>query len=259
MKILGLLNSNVYGGDGNIPQQDLFPSRMAPIMAERIGEPVSVATRAVWPTPTLPAAVARWMAAEDPDLVIFSVQSYWFLYESIPARLQRQFGAPGRVVGSWGLKAAATPWLAHNAGFRWSRDRFQRMFPGRPHFEPGEVIDVARRAISVMVRDEGAYVAVTGPGGGYEWAADDRVRVEHERRRRQVDEALAEFCRSLHVEYWPARAARPATAERSSLQRDGLHLDAEGHRQHASRHLEVAVELCRRAQAHMAASAGVRS
>jgi hypothetical protein len=230
---------------------------MAPMLAERLGEPVDVATRAIWPTSRLPSLVQEWMTEEAPDLAMFSVQSYWFLYESMPARFRR-FGAAGRLLSAFALRAAATPWLAHNAIFRWGRRTLQRIVHGRPHFEPAEVIAVATRSIGAMLQHEGAYVVVVGPSGGNDWAADNAARVRMERRRKVVDDAMSEFCRARHIEYWAPSMFANNAAQPRSLQGDGIHLDREGHRQMASRYLDLVGGLCERARAHHATT-GARS
>lgn len=256
MKILGLLNSNVRGGDASIPREDLFPGRLAGPLSKALGEPVEITARALWPTPRLPGLVERWTRELRPELVVFSVPSFWFLYESAPVRLERRLGAPGRAISSAALRAAATPWLAHNAPFRWGRERARQVIGGDSWFEPAEVVDAARGVIQAALRAEGTYVIVFGPSGGDQWARDDAGRERLARRRDEVDRALAEFCRQRHVEYWDQKKKAAIRDPRpQSLQGDGLHLDREGHRRTAEHQFGLALGMVNRALAHARAGA----
>ncbi len=150
------------------------------------------------------------------------------------------------------MRAAATPWLAHNAIFQAARLRLQRYVSGRPHFTPEEVIDRSLRTIGALLRHESAYVVVVGPSGGHDWAGDEAARRRMEVRRAKVEPAVAAYCADRHIEYWPPSTFDSQRALPRSLQGDGLHLDAEGHRQTAERYFEMSLELCRRAIAHHA-------
>jgi hypothetical protein len=250
VKILALLTSDVHGGDARIAASALFPSLMQDALSEALGEPVEIAARAVWPKPNLPQVVDGWMHAVEPDLVMLSVSSFWFLYESVPLRL-RKFGRPGEIVDRACRTAAATPWLAHNRPFQALRRTVQRGVGGRAHFEPGEVIKTCQLAIRSILQREGAYLVVVGPAGGDEWATDAAAARRIRERRQHVHDAMQVFCRSLHVEYWDAGVvSKMADPQPASRQGDQLHLDEQGHKRLAEYYLDASVQLCRRAQAH---------
>jgi len=252
MRILGLLNSNVHGGPANLPREELFPSAMQAPLGKAIGEPVEVTARAIWPTPALPAAVAKWMDEVNPELVVFPIGSFWFLYESTPVRIERRLGGPGHWINRRAQRVAATPWLAHNSAFQWSRKKTQRALGGDAWFEPEDVVAVAKEVIRTVLRYEGSYLVVMGPGGGQKWAADDGARERLARRQELVDDALARFCAELKVEYWDRNRKKvelPPSGG-SSLQGDDLHLDVEGHRQTASRYFEFSRAMVERALEH---------
>ena len=251
MKILGLLNSNVSAGDADIPKQDLFPARMQQALARALGQEVEVDARNVWPTPRLPELTAGWVREFEPDLVVFSVTGFWFLYESTPVRLERKLGWPGRAIGKVSREAAARPWLAHNRAFQWSRRATQNAIGGQSWFTPDEVIDVSRKVILATLRRESTYIVVFGPSGGEKWARDEAHREELVARRRRVDDSMSAFCKAHHVEYWgEAKRAQISDPRPSSLQGDDLHLDREGHKRLAEYQFGLALGMVNRALAH---------
>lgn len=254
MKILGLLNSNVHGGDANIPEPELFPERIRKGLERELGELVEIRARAVWPRKSLPTVVDGWMRDFEPDLVVFPISVFWFGYESVPVRLDRQLGPLGRGIAKASLKAAATPWLAHNPVFQSGRRTAQRFVGGRSYFEPEEVIAVSRATIRAILRSEGASLVVLGPSGGEKWSADAASAARIAARKQQVDEAMRAFCRENHVQYLDramllAKANVAPDAAKAPLQGDDLHLNAEGHRQTADRYLQLSLALCREAKA----------
>jgi hypothetical protein len=251
VKILALLSSDVHGGDGHIEQQSLFPALMREPLARALNEPVEVIARPIWPTTDLPRVLDGWMSRYEPDLVMFAVSPFWFLYESLPLRLGRRFGRVGAFGTRVALAVAATPWLAHNRAFQSMRRAVQRRVPGSGYFEPGEVVATSQMAIRAILRREGAYLVVVGPAGGDDWATDARSAQRIAERRAQVNDAMASFCRLLHLEYWDVDGlSKMADPQAKSLQGDRLHLDEAGHKRTAEYYLELSTELCRRAQAH---------
>lgn len=249
MKVLGLLSSDVRGGDARPARETLFPSRMQAPLAERLGEPVEIEARAIWPTPNLPQVAERWVARSEPDLVVVSIGAFWFLYESMPVRLEKQFGPVGRFAAALLLRAAARPRLAHNGPVQSVRRWLQAHIGGSAHFEPEEVIEVARNLIRALLRHERVYLVVTGPSGGDAWATDERGARRIAERRAAVDTAMEEFCKALHVEYWSVgQLSQMRDPRPSSLQGDRLHMDEEGHRRTAERYLDFSEALLRRAR-----------
>ncbi|MGE0597846.1 MAG: hypothetical protein AB7J35_11880 [Dehalococcoidia bacterium] len=257
MKILGLVGSDVHGGNANIPKQDLYPERMVVGLEKALGEGVEVVSRAVWPTPELPALVDRWMREFEPDLVVFSVSGYPFLYESTPVRIERRLGPVGRLIGQTSRKAAAQPRLAHNRTFQWSRKAVQRIIGGEAWFTAKEVSDISKQVISAVLRSESGYIEVFGPSGGEKWSRNHQHLNRLIARRRWVDRELAEFCQAHHVAYWDeARRATIADPKPKALQGDDLHLNKEGHKRMAEYQFDLALGMARRAREHAGASVG---
>ncbi|MGE3076001.1 MAG: hypothetical protein AB7N24_08960 [Dehalococcoidia bacterium] len=257
MKILGLVGSDVHGGNANIAKQDLYPERMRVGLETALGEEVEVVSRAVWPTRELPALVDRWMKEFEPDLVVFSVSGYSFLYESTPVRVERRLGRLGRLIGRTSLRAAAQPRLAHNRPFQWSRRTVQRIIGGEAWFTAKEVSDVSQQVISTVLRSESGYIEVFGPSGGEKWSRNQAHLDRLIARRRRVDRELAAFCQAHHVEYWDeARRATIADPKPKALQGDDLHLNREGHKRMAEYQFNLALGMARRAREHAGASVG---
>lgn len=251
VKILGLLSSNVRGGDARITPSSLFPALMEEPLSKALDETIEIVAREVWPKANLPRVIDGWMNSIEPDLVMFSISTFWFLYESVPLRLERKFGPAGVVIGRASRKAAATPWLAHNRPFQAMRRKLQHNLGGGAYFEPDEVIKTSKAAIRAVLRREGAYLVVVGPSGGDNWATDSASARRIADRRGVVHDAMKAFCRSLHVEYWDIdQLSKMADPRPASLQGDQLHLDETGHRRIAEAYLKAAIELCQRAQAH---------
>ncbi len=112
---------------------------------EETGLPVEQICRVIWPAPGLADLVSRWLERYEPEMVVIHTNSYWFTYASVPAKMGRLFGAPGRAAASLGLRAADRPALAQNAVFRTGRKLVVRTVGG----------DVAIKAVAcVEMMDE---------------------------------------------------------------------------------------------------------
>ena len=223
---------------------------MAGALTKRLGEDVEVVARNVWPTPRLPARVDAWVKELQPELVVYSVTGFWFLYESTPVRLERRLGKPGRMLGKLSREVAARPRLAHNPVFRWTRKQTQKSVGGESWFTADQVAEVSTKVITAVLRNESSYLVVLGPSGGDKWAKDARHLEALRARRQLVDQRVGEFCRAHHVEYWDAdRMASLKDPRGSSLQGDDVHLDAEGHRRVAEHQFAFSFALVKRALA----------
>ena len=114
VKILRLTTSNdtVHSGAG---------SRMdwiAKLGEERLGQPIEIVTKAVWPDARLAAAVERWIEKEQPDVIWMLLQSFWYEYLSVPKKFERKFGRAGKKASDLGLAAADKPVRSNRWAFR---------------------------------------------------------------------------------------------------------------------------------------------
>jgi hypothetical protein len=204
-------------------------------LAAEFGEPVSVVTKAIWPNEGMPAALERWMAAEQPDIVYINVVSFWFAYESVPLKAQRLLGRFGPRAGKAGFRLADSKRFAHNVVFRGIRRFAQATIGGDTHFTPEEVIARVSACLRVALRSEGVVVVVKGPYGRNDHGATAKQRRRNEQRRQQVNAALADLCATLHVRFSSAETPRFAAPGSKGLRiGDGLHATERGHAEMAT-------------------------
>ena len=223
MRILFLVNSNEF-----VPNPDGSPLRAELVQSELASEfqDVEVVAKAAWPTSKLPGVLGGWIEEHRPDIVYINVAEYWSLYESVPLRVQRVFGKLGSPFAKLGLKAADTPWVAHNRFFRTSQRIAQRVIGGDPHFSTDEVVERVMACAHVALRREGTVVVVDGQRGRRKFASTRRSLRRMERRRLEVHRRLQAECGRLHVTYESDETPQWVTVERTTLafQKDGFHL-----------------------------------
>lgn len=199
-------------------------------LAAEFGEPVTVVPKSIWPNEEMPDVLERWLAAEQPDFVYINVITFWFAYESVPLKAQRLLGRFGPAAGKAGFRLADSKRWAHNAVFRRIRRFAQATIGGDTHFTPDEVIDCISACVRVALRSEGAVVAVKGPVARNDHGATRGQRHRNERRRKQVDAALATLCQGLHIDYRGADAPVYTTTPQDGMRvGDGLHSSERGH------------------------------
>lgn len=226
MKILRLGTSEDL--PGRVPENALAYRIVEERLRHATGEPVETVVKAVWPAEALPPIVERWLATVQPDLVYLKVAAFWFAYESVPLKLERMFGRAGKPLAAAGLRAASTPWLAHNGAFRAGRRLAQRTIGGATHFTPDEVVERVGACICSIVRAESVGLAVRGPQAFADFSASDAARARAEQRRQHVHRALRDLCRESRVEYVGFNQPVYRTTARPRLLADDLHRDAAG-------------------------------
>lgn len=229
MNVLFLGNSNDAGQwfEGGKKRHEIIAERLE----QEFGEPVVITVKSLWPNENLPKRVAEWIDKAQPDLVYISMSGYWFLYRSVPLRVQRIMGTMGEGVGKAGFQVAESKRWSHNAAFRALRSALQGTIGGDTHFTPEQVIERMSEVIRTAVRYEGAVVVVKGPHGKKLYAKNRRALAQDERKRRKVHTAMKTLCAQLHVPYEGAET--PVVRDPSYVQGltvgDGLHSTAERH------------------------------
>ncbi|MBK6318175.1 MAG: hypothetical protein IPF51_05255 [Dehalococcoidia bacterium] len=167
-----------------------------------LGEPVEWVVKGVWPTPELPGLVERWVEESQPDLVYVNTGSYWFLYRSVPLRVERLLGrVGGERLGDAGARVAKSKRWAYNAPFRFTRRVLQATIGGDTNFTTQQVIDRMSDCVRIAARAEGAVVVVKGPHGKARLSARKRAFERDERERLKLHKALEDLCAELHVTY----------------------------------------------------------
>lgn len=245
-----LSNSEVVGG-GMLPPEEVWPSLVAPRLTEALGEPVEVFAREIWPDAGLPGTVERWIEREDPDVVVFQVNSFWFLYESVPLRIGRWLGPLGKPFVNASLRAADTPWLTHNAVVRKSRAWAQRHIGGDTHFTTEEVIRVSKETLRMIAKGEARTVAVRAPSRGRSYDYGPKSNLRRQARLAEVRDALSALSKDLHFEFQSGRSPDEPEVKRSVLG-DGVHSDAAGQLVQADKWFGRLLPLCRAAAAEHA-------
>lgn len=234
MKVMILTNSDVNGG-GLLPVAETWPSLIEPRLSEAIGEPVTCFARAPWPTPDLPSIVERWVQQEKPEVAVYGVNSFWYLYESIPLRIGPKLGPFGDRFTRASLRAADSPILAHNRPYRAVRKWAQDHIGGAPHFTTREVIDVSKATIRVLMRDEDRVIMMRVPTRGTNYDYGKRSRAEKPRKIAEVHDALRDFCAQNHLIFGEPAAPRDPEQRKRERAADGVHNNREGQKSSADR------------------------
>jgi len=225
MRVLLLGSSNDEGQwfEGGKKRHELAGEKLE----AELGEPVEFVVKAIWPDEGLSDVVAKWIAKYEPDIVYLNTGSYWFIYRSVPLRLQRLLGKAGPAVGSAGFRFADSKRWAHNAVFRAVRRTAQATIGGDTHFTPEQVIQRITDCIRVSVRQEGIAVVVKGPHGKSTHSLSKRCQARDNRIRLRVHKAFEAACAQHHVAYdgheTPVRLIERRAFGRGTTVGDGLH------------------------------------
>jgi hypothetical protein len=227
MRVLRLATSDDVIRD--VPEQLRSPRIAESVLAAAVGEPVETIARPIWPRPNLPDLVDRWLEQYRPNLVYFTVVPFWYVYESVPVRLERRLGPVGRKLGPVGQRVAGTP-FSNTLLFRALRLAGMRTMGGEPHFSPEQVLEVVSACIRRIVVHEDVALVVIGSTGrrcvSYGWGGVAR----DSGRRATVHEGLSALCSQLHVPYFGGDRLMQTSRWKALLGTDGSHLGVEGQR-----------------------------
>ncbi|MGH7754308.1 MAG: hypothetical protein ACREN5_15995 [Gemmatimonadales bacterium] len=226
MRVLRLSNSEDSAGD--LPPQKR-PWRIAgDVLAAAAGEPVETTVRVVWPDPSLPDLVDRWLDRYGPDMVFLKVNWYWYGYESVPLRLRRRVPVLGRPLAAAGDGTTRITWLARTRGYKAARHLANRVIGGDANFTCDEVIERMQAVIKRIVAREDIILVVKGTGGGRD--AFGALGPYYQRfvpRREYVEGAIEAHCAELGVHY--TSIGRLRTREEADIDRgDGVHKGERG-------------------------------
>lgn len=228
MRILRLATSDDNIED--VPAHLRSPRIAEAVLADALGEPVETIVRAIWPTPNLPDLVEGWIRQHRPDIVYFNVIPFWYVYESVPARVTRRFGRVGRRLGTLGSQVSRTSFASTALG-RCLRNVGLRTIGGDTHFTTSRVIEVAEACIRRIVTHEDVVLVVIGSTGrrctAYGWGGVARDRA----RRVVVHEAVSALCQQLHVPYYGGADLMRANRWRALVGTDRTHLGVDGQRE----------------------------
>lgn len=230
VKVLLLGSSNDEGDwfEGGKKRHEIAAERLE----ADLGEPVEFVVKSIWPNENIATVVEGWMQKYRPDVVYLNTGSYWYLYRSVPLRLQRWLGRFGRPIGAAGFRFADSKRWAHNAVFRSIRALLQDTIGGDTHFTAGEVVERMTECLRVCVRPEGVAVVMKGPHGRDRYTRWKKRFARDEATRLGVHRQLEAACRQLHVTYdgvGEGGVRHQAAYRRGTTVGDGLHGNAIRH------------------------------
>jgi hypothetical protein len=235
VKILRLTTSNdsVHSGSGSRIEW------ISKLGEQRLGEPVEIVSKAVWPDARLAPAVEKWLEKEQPDLVWMLLQSFWYEYLSVPKKFERKFGRAGKKASDIGLTAAGKPVLSNRWAFRAGRTLLQKTVGGDPHFTPGDLYGTVEEVARVALRAEGRQFVVWGPFSYTNYGttrrqerAQDAWRTDLITRVRALSNELHFYFEAPDRPYWQTEPPMP-------LHGDQFHFAAHVQEQMAAREVDV--------------------
>ena len=226
MKILRLGNSeDVSPGIADSERAWYLSARL---IEDAIGEPVETVVRPIWPGHELPGIVDGWINEHQPDMVFMKVTWFWYGYESVPRRIERIFGRPGKPVARAGLKASKNQQLSTNGAFKLSRKLAHRIIGGDTQYHTGQVLEVMEQTIRRVVARENIALLVKGSGTSREKGDGvDGSWAKYSTRREFVEGGVERLCRELHVPYISSPQS-PPSVKRELKVGDGIHLGTPG-------------------------------
>lgn len=235
MKVLRLTNSNdmVITGPGS---RIGWIEQLAP---ERLGEPVELVTKGVWPDARLAPAVEKWIAKEQPDIVWMLVQSFWFEYRSVPKKLERKLGRVGKVASEAGFKAAEVSWLARTRPFRAGRRLLQQTIGGDPHFTVPDLYRAVEEVARVSLRSEGRQFIAWGPFSYNNYGTTRRQTREALAWRTDLISRIRALATELHFAYEASDLPYWQTEPPIRLHDDHFHYARDEQRALAEREVEM--------------------
>lgn len=191
------------------------------MLAAASGEAVETINRSIWPSPQLPDIIDGWMERYRPDLVMFHVNGFWYLYPSVPLKLERTLGRFGRPLARAGFKAGSTRWIATTRAFHWARRLALRTVGGAYYFTPDEVIQNVEACVRRIVAHENIGLVLRGNLVGWPDGEQSREAAVHS--------ALANLARELHVHFLARDWRTPTPARELYSSGDRMHSNSAVH------------------------------
>ncbi len=145
--------------------------KTARLLEAATGETVEIIPRVIWPSAQLPDIIDGWMERYSPDIVLFQINGFWYLYASVPLLFERKLGRVGKQISRAGLRAGRTPWIVKTRVFHFGRRVALRTIGGAHYFTPAEVCEIVEACLRRIVRHEGAGLIVQGQFAPSTWAA----------------------------------------------------------------------------------------
>jgi hypothetical protein len=129
-----------------------------------------------------------------------------------------------------GRAAAARRWPGEWRAFKLLRTLALRTIGGATYFTADDVLTVTEACIKTVASLERVPMVVRGPLSPIGIGPGEDRRMQAETRRMMVNARLIDLCARHHVEYVGSEATIGQNAWRELSRRDGIHLNAVGHR-----------------------------
>lgn len=224
---------------GDIPEEGRASRQTERFIEQETGKPAEVIPRTIWPSPQLPDIIDTWLERYSPDVVMFHINGFWYLYRSVPLLFERRFGRVGRYVGAAGEKAGRTQWLVETRGFHLTRHVALRTIGGATHFSANETVETVEACVRRIARHEGVGLVVRAP------LAIPFLATCSKEALRSVDQRVRAVCDRLHVSYYDPDDPPPETNFWKSG--DRLHTSAEGQAWYARKDAQAILSVWREA------------
>ncbi len=218
VRVLWLGNSDDVGDF--VPMASRAHVVAARHVERELGRPVELTVRAAWPDPELPAIVDRWVARYRPELVMFKVNAYWYLYKSVPLKIERSLPWAGRLAASAGAAAGRRRWITERRLYHAGRSLLLDTVGGATHFSVAEVVETVEVVTRRLLQAERTGIVLHPTLD--RWTSNPFVQKE-------AHDALKRFAADVHVTYLGADPFDPADAPPKDFygNRDRLHSNEE--------------------------------
>ncbi len=240
MKVLRLTNSDDLASTVPVEQRAYRITERE--FEARTGERMESIQKPIWPAPELPDIIDGWIKRYEPDAVLFRVNGFWYLYRSVPLRLERALGPLGRPIGRLGVKIGETSWLRERAIYHVLQRLLLNTIGGSFYFEPDQVLDLAETCSRRIVRHESVGLVLRGQLTRWGGSPPSRQTGEVRRRETYVHHQLQALAESLRVPYVGLSPDEPAF-DHLTTEADLLHTNVEGQELYARYELEALLQL----------------
>ncbi len=192
------------------------------------GRPVDLTVRALWPAPSLPEAVERWLERFEPDVVSLWCAGHPFTYEYLILGAERRFGLVARPLERLADRLAKVEAVSRSEAYGFARRLAARGIRPALRIEPEAAAAAVEGAIRKIAAREAIALVVRGPRFPDVSFLDEASLERAEARRMLVHRRLSVLCARLHVPYAGEEDGLTVHKRRELFMPDGLHSNALG-------------------------------
>lgn len=175
------------------------------VVAERMLEGASgleweTLVRGMRPTETLPAMIERWVADEQPDMVVIFLAGYWTSFGSTALRLERRVPLVGRRAAKVARRVAENETASRHETLDRLRGLASAVIGVDFNYEPDYLVKLFEGIFRTLLRNEHLVLAVRGPGRPPQRLTRRQERTSLERAH-LFQRGIADVCQKLHIEH----------------------------------------------------------